>query len=424
MDIHAKIEPEHRDAHSLKKNLTYDYSLEGIRGLAAVSVALAHVFDVKNFLDPTYHPPIYFSSLQAGHSAVLLFFVLSGYVIGLTIKTDFSIEQAHNYILRRAIRIFPIYFIAICLGVLAEPKEKLTIILGNLFFLQNFDRYFSFFLPPIAGDGAVWSLNYEILYYLVFILIWWLRPKILDLLLGIFLISAIGWFVLLFPQFIAGYASGWIFWLSGLLLSWKVQPFGKEDSFFPLFSYLLLFHATNHLLTGKYILNALDFNNPVASHVNFSDLTILPICILIIAEVTHRYFLGFIYLRLLSFLIPIFHLVWIIFQGRVLPEPKLVASSLFIILALLLLNYKISTDALKKINFMGRISYAFYLLHTPIAVLMYKYFPWQGNVFTFCLGLLIWLVFTISLSSFLELAIQPKIKYYLSTILLLTQANA
>jgi peptidoglycan/LPS O-acetylase OafA/YrhL len=415
MNINAKIEPDNRGDYSLKKNSTLDYNLEGIRGLAALSVASSHVFDVKNFLDPTYHPNIYFSYLQAGHSAVLLFFVLSGYVIGLTTKKDFSIEQAHNYILRRAIRIFPIYFIVICLGVLAEPNEKFKIVLGNLFFLQNFEQYFSFSLPPIAGDGAVWSLNYEILYYLVFILIWWLHPKILDIFLGIFIVSAIGWFFPLFPQFLAGYASGWIFWLSGLLLAWKIQPSSKEESFLPLFSYILLFHATNHLLTGKYILNALGFSNPVVSHVNFSDITILPICILIISEITRRHFYGFVYLRLLSFLIPIFHLLWIILNGRVFQEPfqepKLVAASLFIILALLILKYNISADGLKKINFMGRISYAFYLLHTPIAILMYKYFPWQGTVLSFSLGLLIWLVITISLSSFLELVIQPKVKY-------------
>ncbi|GAX45743.1 acyltransferase 3 [Tolypothrix sp. NIES-4075] len=412
MNINAKIEPDNRGDYALKKNSTYDYNLEGIRGLAALSVASTHVFCVKNFLDPTYHPNIYFSYLQAGHSAVLLFFVLSGYVIGLTTKKDFSIEQAHNYILRRAIRILPIYFIAICLGVLAEPHEKFNIVLGNLFFLQNFDQYFSFSLPPIAGDAAVWSLNYEIFYYLVFILIWWWHPKILDILLGIFLFSAIGWFFPLFPQFIAGYASGWIFWLSGLLLAWKIQPSSKKESFFPLFSYILLFYATNHLLTGKYILNALGFSNSVVSHVNFSDLTILPICILIISEITQRYFYGFVYLRLLSFLIPIFHLLWLILQERVLQEPKLVALSFFIILALILLKYNISVNSLKKIIFMGRISYAFYLLHMPMAILMYKYFPWQGSVFSFSLGLFIWLAIAISLSSFLELVIQPKVKFH------------
>lgn len=410
MEINAKMEPDIRSDRSLENNSSYDYNLEGIRGLAALSVASFHVFGIKNYLDPTYHPNIYFGYLQAAHTAVLLFFFLSGYVIGLTTTKEFSIQQVHNYILRRVIRILPIYLMAICLGVLAEPDEKLNIVLGNLFFLQNFDKYFSFSLHPIAGDAALWSLNYEVLYYLVFILVWWLRPKILDLFLFALLISVVGWFMPLFPQFISGYASGWIFWLSGLLLSWKVHPSSQRESFFPLISYILLFHATNHFFTEKSILSLLGFPNPVASFVNLSDLTFLPICILIICEITGRYFYGFIYLRLLCFLLPIFQLSRIILKVSVFQNPPLVVASFFTILAILLVNYNTSVNILKKMAFMGRISYAFYLLHMPIAVLMRKYFPWQGTALSFSLGLLIWLVITISLSSFLELVIQPKVK--------------
>ncbi len=415
LKINAKIEPNNRSDCSLEKNSSYDFNLEGIRGLAALSVALFHVLFLKNFLDPTYHPNIYFGYLPAAHSAVLLFFVLSGYVIGLTTTKEFSIQQVHNYILRRAMRILPIYFIAICLAVLAKPNEKLNLVLGNLFFLQNFDKYFSFSLPPLASNVAVWSLNYEILYYFVFILVWWLRPKILDLFLGTLLISVIGWFLPSFPQFISSYASGWIFWLSGLLLSWKVPPSSQKKSFFPLISYILLFHATNHFFTCKLILNYPVFSGMVS----LADLTILPICILIICEITGRYFYGFIYWRLLCFLLPIFYLVWIIWKGYVFQSPQLVVASLATILAIILVKYDTSVNSLKKMTFMGRISYAFYLLHMPIAILMNKYLPWQGTGLSFLLGLLIWIMITISLSSFLELVIQPKIKSYLSRYLLL-----
>ena len=314
--------------------------------------------------------------------------------------------------MRRAVRILPIYLIAISLGVLAEPSDKLNLVIGNLFFLQNFDKYFDFSLHPIAGDAAVWSLNYEVVYYLGFILVWRLKPKNFVFLVLSILISTMGWFFPSFPQFIAGYSSGWIFWLSGLLLAWKVKPSSQTESFFPLISYILLFHATNHFVTGKSILIGLGFNNSVASFVNFSDLTILPICILIICEITRRYFVGFIYLRLICFLIPIFHMTWLIANGSVLQDPQSLVASLFTMTAIFLIKYETSADILKKATFMGRISYAFYLLHMPIAILMHKYFPWQGTVFSFSLGLLIWLCITVLLSAFLELIIQPKIKHY------------
>ena len=412
MKTTAQVGVDNKTDDTLEKNLSYNSNLEGIRGLAALSVSSFHVLGLKNFLDPTYHPNIHFGYLQAAHSAVLLFFVLSGYVIGLTTTKDYSNQELGSYIMRRAVRILPIYLIAISLGVLAEPSDKLNLVIGNLFFLQNFDKYFDFSLHPIAGDAAVWSLNYEVVYYLGFILVWRLKPKIFVFLVLSILISTIGWFFPSFPQFIAGYASGWIFWLSGLLLAWKVKPSSQTESFFPLIGYILLFHATNHFVTGKSILIGLGFSNSVASFVNFSDLTILPICILIISEITRRYFDGFIYLRLICFLIPTFHMIWLIANGSVLQDPQSLVASLFTMTAILLIKYETSANILQKATFLGRISYAFYLLHMPIAILMYKYFPWQGTVFSFSLGLLIWLCITVLLSAFLELIIQPKIKHY------------
>jgi len=412
MKTTAQVGVDNKTDYTLEKHSTYNSNLEGIRGLAALSVASLHILGQKNYLDPTYHPNIYFGYLQAAHSAVLLFFVLSGYVIGLTTTKDYSNQELGSYIMRRAVRILPIYLIAISLGVLAEPSDKLNLVIGNLFFLQNFDKYFDFSLHPIAGDAAVWSLNYEVLYYLCFILVWRLKPKIFVFLVLSILISTIGWFFPSFPQFIAGYTSGWIFWLSGLLLAWKVKPSSQTESLFPLISYILLFHATNHFVTGKSILIGLGFSNSVASFVNFSDLTILPICILIICEITRRYFDGFIYLRLICFLIPIFHMIWLIANGSVLQDPQSLVASLFTMTAILLIKYETSANILQQVTFLGRISYAFYLLHMPIAILMHKYFPWQGTGFSFSLGLLIWLCITILLSSFLELVMQPKIKQY------------
>ena len=412
MKTTAQVGVDNKTDDTLEKNSSYNSNLEGIRGLAALSVSSFHVLGLKNFLDPTYHPNIHFGYLQAAHSAVLLFFVLSGYVIGLTTTKEYSNQELGSYIMRRAVRILPIYLIAISLGVLAEPSDKLNLVIGNLFFLQNFDKYFDFSLHPIAGDAAVWSLNYEVVYYLGFILVWRLKPKIFVFLVLSILISTMGWFFPSFPQFIAGYASGWIFWLSGLLLAWKVKPSSQTESFFPLIGYILLFHATNHFVTGKSILIGLGFSNSVASFVNFSDLTILPICILIISEITRRYFDGFIYLRLICFLIPIFHMIWLISNGSILLDPQSLVASLFTMTAILLIKYETSANILQKATFMGRISYAFYLLHMPIAILMHKYFPWQGTVFSFSLGLLIWLCITVLLSAFLELIIQPKIKHY------------
>lgn len=404
INLNTKFEPCSKDKP------TYDYKLEGLRGIATILVASHHVLGLKNLLDPTYHPNAYFASLQAGHGAVLLFFVLSGYVIGLTNTTDFASQKVGNYIIRRGLRLVPIYIIAVCLGVLLRPKDSPITILGNFFFLQNFDNYFSWLVLPIGGNPAIWSLNYEVLYYLTFIFIWWLRPKVITLFVWVFIVSAIGWFSSSFPQFIAGYASGWCYWLSGLWLAWKIQPCTKETIPFPLFSYILLFIATNNFATGKVILNGLGLPNSVASFVNLSDITILPICILMISEITRRQFYGLKYLRLLCFVIPAANILVLIIIGRLFEEPRWISSALFTLGSIALTKYRISSDILVYIAPLGSISYAFYILHMPFIFLIHDYFPWQGTAWSFLLGLLAWFLITLAASSLLELAMQPAIK--------------
>lgn len=88
----------------------YDYALEGLRGLAALWVAYSHIFFYEFKLDPAYHPTFSFGSLfNAAHGGILIFFALSGYVIGLTNQLPFTKSNAIRYLLRRFIRLYPIY---------------------------------------------------------------------------------------------------------------------------------------------------------------------------------------------------------------------------------------------------------------------------------------------------------------------------
>jgi hypothetical protein len=68
MTTTAQIETDSKIDYTLEKKSSYNSNLEGIRGLAALSVASLHIFGQKNYLDPTYHPNIYFGYLQAAHS--------------------------------------------------------------------------------------------------------------------------------------------------------------------------------------------------------------------------------------------------------------------------------------------------------------------------------------------------------------------
>src|ERR1700677_2306882 len=93
-----------------------DLALEGMRGLCALLVMYGHAFAPIPVLDPAYSPPDACSWLEMARTAVLFFFVLSGYVIGLTVRTDFSRAEARGYLGRRLLRLVPVNTAAVLLS--------------------------------------------------------------------------------------------------------------------------------------------------------------------------------------------------------------------------------------------------------------------------------------------------------------------
>ncbi|OIP75102.1 MAG: hypothetical protein AUK48_08355 [Oscillatoriales cyanobacterium CG2_30_44_21] len=179
-DLNARFEPIEEN----KQRRYFNNAVEGLRGLAALWVCHSHIIQP---LDPNYQTASIFEHLTVGREAVQIFFVLSGYVIGLTCTDEFSKNNAYSYLLKRIIRLFPMYLLAIVISYfLIYPPDSWQVILGNIFFLQNL-------AVPNVSNGALWSLNFEIVYYLVFLIVWKFRPKILFLLVGIIVNMALLW---------------------------------------------------------------------------------------------------------------------------------------------------------------------------------------------------------------------------------------
>jgi hypothetical protein len=72
---------------------------------------------------------------------VLVFFVLSGYVIGLTTTGLDDGPAVRRYLARRAWRLILLNPAAIFLGVLPWPHHEPANVAANLLFLQNHDTY-------------------------------------------------------------------------------------------------------------------------------------------------------------------------------------------------------------------------------------------------------------------------------------------
>jgi len=161
-------------------------SLQAGRALAALLVVLFHlgliIADAKYFDVPWVGPPF-----RWGDAGVEFFFVLSGFIITSAHAGDISRpSRLIPYLQRRAIRIYPPYWIVfalVCLLALPFGATRATLPtdLGTLT-----GAWFLFPQDPavVGGTGspviiAAWTLRYEVLFYLFFAIL------IVDLRLGL-----------------------------------------------------------------------------------------------------------------------------------------------------------------------------------------------------------------------------------------------
>ena len=121
-------------------------------------------------------------------TAVLFFFFLSGFSICLSLKqqSGFNRETLNVYLYRRFKRIFPLYFFALFISFLAglithhlkDAGYHISQLLGNIFFLQCSAAYKGNWFVPYGDNGPLWSLSFEMFYYLFFPLLLFLLLKI------------------------------------------------------------------------------------------------------------------------------------------------------------------------------------------------------------------------------------------------------
>jgi peptidoglycan/LPS O-acetylase OafA/YrhL len=150
-------------------------SLQACRGIAALLVALYHLgiaiaspryFGISGFAVP----------LSFGHTGVDFFFVLSGFIITYVHWQDISRPSSlPRYLNRRFVRIYPIYwiiFVVVFLAALVIPATRdsvphdVSFIMKGLGLIPtDWRRHAS--TPVIVVS---WSLEYEVLFYLVFAL--------------------------------------------------------------------------------------------------------------------------------------------------------------------------------------------------------------------------------------------------------------
>ena len=151
-----------------------DESLEAIRGFASIYVVLSHwVLSVP-------HVNIALKLIFSfGQEAVIVFFILSGYVIQLSWEASKD-NTFKTYFIKRFRRIYFPFLISILLSLLISPRVfKGSELLGNLLMLQDFETGKpGTIVRTFMGNSPLWSLSYEWWFYMLFpLLSRFIQPK-------------------------------------------------------------------------------------------------------------------------------------------------------------------------------------------------------------------------------------------------------
>lgn len=147
--------------------------VEALRGIAALYV-FAHHF-AHDYL-ALEHPRI--SRLFVfGQVAVLVFFVLSGFVISFSTSARGKTLEFWPYFVRRFRRIYPIFCAALMLGYAMACVEagawvplRGRDLIGNLLMLQDGAKAGTWF-SPYWENSPLWSLSYEWFFYMGFFVV-------------------------------------------------------------------------------------------------------------------------------------------------------------------------------------------------------------------------------------------------------------
>lgn len=217
--------------------------LNWLRGLSALLVVLSHArpFFYENFSQLSPDVPVlvkgFYLITSLGHPAVMVFFVLSGYLVaGSAYRSHAAGAWSwHNYLTSRLSRLWvvlvPCLFLTLGLDLIGQywlgsgfyvgeypeywsdpvagGQTGIAAFIGNIFFVQTI------LVPAFGSNGPLWSITYEFWYYILFPLAMLAllpgksaKSRIIDLILfGVIALAVGGKIMALFPVWLLGFVA-------------------------------------------------------------------------------------------------------------------------------------------------------------------------------------------------------------------------
>lgn len=165
--------------------------LESLRGLGALSVACAHSFVLFPYASQEYPLQTAVQTLMhilsPGKSALIVFFIISGYVLSLSLdRAELTAKSVFTFYRRRIFRIFPahILWIFVALGLFALFHTPVQIPQASGWFNEMYTGEMSV-LHVIANLALIitsinpgeWTLTVELIVYLLYPILYFLNRK-------------------------------------------------------------------------------------------------------------------------------------------------------------------------------------------------------------------------------------------------------
>jgi len=389
------------------KNKIFNPELEILRGVAAMTVVLAHIVYQGKYFNKGYIPLQLKYLVLPAHFSVLIFFVLSGYVIGINHEDRLAGGKIKDYLKKRFVRIYPIYVVATIFALMVSAVTyPLPIILANFAITQNL------LYPVILENSPAWTLNFEVLFYILFIPVsfYQVRPFIA------FMLSLIIGIVSLYlpvVHVLTAYAIGFCFWLSGLYLSRNTSKSATTLRLIPIIFFML---AVGIIIGERDYITPLHLHN-FPPHVtvywqqkiqSMNDLLLLPLAFLIVVLFSGH---TFPYFKIYFFVVQVIPLYVIYIHKKEPQDPDFYMGILFYLLAGLSFLIKIPENWIRKTcTWLGSISYGIYIIHYPILFFFGQSIFITENLWFYLIKVFLYLTVVLLLANKLEKVYQPFFK--------------